>query len=134
MEIKMGPNEEGTEPWTPNDCRIWEYVHDNYSKGSPIRLKCLDPHILGELLNGRNLILIQKYYRYFEEIATIRRSASSCLPLTDDNGVKGELSLAAIMPDVKLKTLIVKHKRGTDIHDPEDERSEYLAWHNTFAT
>jgi hypothetical protein len=121
------------EAWTENDCRIWEHVSNNYPPDSGVQLMCLNVQILRELLYKRNVALINRYYKHFEKLASIRRSPSSCLPMLDNDGNLGELPLSDIMPPKEIKTVIVRHHQGLDEDDEEDETSEFLAWHNMFA-
>lgn len=119
--------------WKPTSPMIWEHVAHTYDADSAMQLKRLDSDILRELLRQRKIGDIQKYYKYFEELATLRRSPSSTLPMIDKQGKDVGLSLKDTMPPKEIKTVIVKHICKNDIWDPEDETSEYLAFHNAFA-
>jgi hypothetical protein len=116
------------EKWKKNDCRVWEHVAENYPATSDIQLKRLDAKILYELLRSRNLSNIQKYYRYFDQLASIRRSPSSVLPNGDTT-----LSLVDIMPAKTISTVALKHIKGPSCLSTEDELTEFQIWHRKAA-
>ena len=122
-----------SERWGKNDCRVWEHVADNYPATSDIQLKRFDVGILHELLRSRNLSNIQKYFKYFDQLASIRRSPSSVLPMTDASGKKSTLPLIDIMPAKTINTVAIKHGVGRSCYDEKDELTEYEIWHRKAA-
>jgi hypothetical protein len=135
-DYKQLLKEIATNKWKANDPEIWKHVSENYPADSDIQLKRLDPAILAALLRTQELNKIQQKYKYFDGLASLRRSPSSRLPLgRDSNGNMTEMKLDCIMPEKDVRTVVVKHHRGSNAwFDPKDETAEYLIWHRMAAT